>query len=164
MVTNYVKQGSRKEFIVFIVWWDSPLGTAAIIGLLYQPQMIDDGDCLAIGGIKIGRVNRNTRRRPASAPLCPQQIPHDLTRFRTRVSAVEKQRLAVSAIIRSWNEFFLVYFKVQVQVAICLATGPQPLPNWQGNGPIRHIETCPESFFFYCKSTHNKIHYQNSSC
>jgi hypothetical protein len=34
--------------------------------------------------------------------------------------------------------------------------------NWQGNGPIRHIETCPD--FFHCKNTHNKIHCQNSSC
>jgi hypothetical protein len=29
----------------------SPLGTAATIGLLYQPRMTDDGDCGAIGGI-----------------------------------------------------------------------------------------------------------------
>jgi hypothetical protein len=29
----------------------SPLGTAANTGLLYQPQMIDDGDCGAIGGM-----------------------------------------------------------------------------------------------------------------
>jgi hypothetical protein len=35
--------------------------------------------------------------------------------------------------------------------------------NSQGNGPIRHIETCPD-FFFHCKNTHNKIHCQNSSC
>jgi hypothetical protein len=35
----------------------SPLGTAATTGLLYQPQMIDDGDCGAIGGMKIGRGN-----------------------------------------------------------------------------------------------------------
>jgi hypothetical protein len=34
----------------------STLGTAATIGLLYQPQMIDD-DCGAIGGIRIGRGN-----------------------------------------------------------------------------------------------------------
>jgi hypothetical protein len=34
-----------------------PLGTAATTVLLYQPQMIDDGDCEAIGGIKIGRGN-----------------------------------------------------------------------------------------------------------
>jgi hypothetical protein len=33
----------------------------------------------------------------------------------------------------------------------------------QGNGPIRHVETCPD-FFFHCKSTHNKIHCQNFSC
>jgi hypothetical protein len=32
----------------------SPLGTAATIGLLYQPQMKDYGDCGAIGGMKIG--------------------------------------------------------------------------------------------------------------
>jgi hypothetical protein len=36
----------------------SPLGTAATTGLLYQPQMIDEGDCGAIGGMKIGRGNR----------------------------------------------------------------------------------------------------------
>jgi hypothetical protein len=33
----------------------SPLGNTATTGLLYQPQMIVDGDCVAIGGIKIGR-------------------------------------------------------------------------------------------------------------
>jgi hypothetical protein len=33
----------------------SPLGTAATTDLLYQPQMIDDGDCGAIGGMKIGK-------------------------------------------------------------------------------------------------------------
>jgi hypothetical protein len=27
----------------------SPLGTAAITSLLYQPQKIDDGDCGAVG-------------------------------------------------------------------------------------------------------------------
>jgi hypothetical protein len=31
----------------------SPLGTAATTGLLYQPQMIDDGDCGAICGMNI---------------------------------------------------------------------------------------------------------------
>jgi hypothetical protein len=33
----------------------SPLGTAATSGLLYKPQMIGEGDCGAIGGMKIGR-------------------------------------------------------------------------------------------------------------
>jgi hypothetical protein len=37
----------------------------------------------AIGGMKIGRGNRGTRRKPAPAPLCPPQIPHDQTQART---------------------------------------------------------------------------------
>jgi hypothetical protein len=67
----------------------SPLGTAATCGLLYKPQMIDEGDCGAIGGMKIGRGNQSTRRKPAPAPLCPPQIPHD----QTRAAAVGSQRL-----------------------------------------------------------------------
>jgi hypothetical protein len=55
----------------------SPLGTAATTGLLYQPLMIDDGDCGAIDEMKIGMGNRSTRRKPTPAPLCPPQIPHD---------------------------------------------------------------------------------------
>jgi hypothetical protein len=43
----------------------SPLGTAATSGLLYKPQMTDEGDCGAIGGMKIGRGNRSARRKPA---------------------------------------------------------------------------------------------------
>jgi hypothetical protein len=57
----------------------SPLGTAATVGLLYQPQMTDDGDCEATGGMKTGRENRSTRTKPAPVPLCSPQIPHDLT-------------------------------------------------------------------------------------
>jgi hypothetical protein len=71
----------------------SPLGTAATTGLLYQTQMIDDCDCGAIGGMKIGRRNRSTRRKPAPAPLCLPQIPHDQTPARTRPAAVGSQRL-----------------------------------------------------------------------
>jgi hypothetical protein len=47
----------------------SRLATAAIIGVLYQPHIIDDGDCGAVDGMKTGRGNRSTRRRPAPAPL-----------------------------------------------------------------------------------------------
>jgi hypothetical protein len=53
------------------------LGTAATTGLLYQPRMLGDGDCGEIGGMKIGRGNRSTRRNPSPAPICPAQIPHD---------------------------------------------------------------------------------------
>jgi hypothetical protein len=78
----------------------SPLGTAATAGLLYQPQTMDDGDCGEIGGMKIGRGNRSTRRNPAPAPLCPPQIPHDQTRARTRAAAVGSQRLTSWAMAR----------------------------------------------------------------
>jgi hypothetical protein len=51
-----------------------PLGTSATTGLFIVPA---PGDCddEAIGGMKIGRGNRSTRRKPAPAPLCPPQIP-----------------------------------------------------------------------------------------
>jgi hypothetical protein len=71
----------------------SPLGTAATIGLLYQTEIIDDGDCGAIDGMKIGRGKRSTRRKPAPVPLCPSKIPRDLTQARTRAAAVGNQRL-----------------------------------------------------------------------
>jgi hypothetical protein len=78
----------------------SPLGTAATTGVLYQPQMIDEGDCGEIGGMKICRGNRSTRRKPAPAPLCPPQIPHDQTRARTRAAAVGSLRLTAWATAR----------------------------------------------------------------
>jgi hypothetical protein len=81
----------------------SPLGTAATSGLLYKPQMIDEGDCGAIGGMKICRGNRSTRRKPGPAPLCPPQIPHDQTRARTRAAAVGSQRLTAWAMARPTN-------------------------------------------------------------
>jgi hypothetical protein len=75
------------DFVIISVVRLSPLGTTATVGLLYQPQMIDDGDC----GMKIGRGNRSTRRKPAPAPLYPPQIPHEQTRARSRVAAVGSQ-------------------------------------------------------------------------
>jgi hypothetical protein len=47
-------------FILFITLSGvrlDPLGTAATTGLFYQPHMIGDCDCGAMGGMKIGRVN-----------------------------------------------------------------------------------------------------------
>jgi hypothetical protein len=71
---------SQYNFFLFLVGVRlSPLGTVATPGLLCQPQMIDDGDCGAVGGMKIGRGNQNTRRKPAPAALYPPQIPHDQT-------------------------------------------------------------------------------------
>jgi hypothetical protein len=45
------------------------------------------------GGMKIGRGNRSTWRKPVPAPLCPPQIPLDQTWNRTRAIAVGSQQL-----------------------------------------------------------------------
>jgi hypothetical protein len=55
--------------------------------------MIDDGDCGIIGGMKIGRGNWSTQRKPAPVPLCPPQIPHDLTQAWTQATTVGSQQL-----------------------------------------------------------------------
>jgi hypothetical protein len=70
--------GSSVDWLTFFLnLCGGILGTAATTGLLYQPRMIGDGDCGEIGGMKIGRGNQSTRRKPAPAPLSPPQIPHD---------------------------------------------------------------------------------------
>jgi hypothetical protein len=52
-----------REFLFYSSWGDTEsLGTPAPTSLLYQLRMMDDGDCLEIGGMKIGRVKRSTRR------------------------------------------------------------------------------------------------------
>jgi hypothetical protein len=62
--------------------------------------MIYDDDCGAIGGMKIGRGNRSTRRKPSPVPLCPSQIPHDLTRARTQAAVLGSWRLTAWAMAR----------------------------------------------------------------
>jgi hypothetical protein len=54
------------------------------------PGDYDDGE---FGGMKIGRGNRSSRRKPAPPPLCPPQIPLDQTLPRTRAVAVGSQEL-----------------------------------------------------------------------
>jgi hypothetical protein len=61
----------------FFYLCDGTLGTAATTGVLYQPRMRGAGDCREIVGMKIGKGNWSTRRKPAPAQLCPPQIPHD---------------------------------------------------------------------------------------
>jgi hypothetical protein len=70
-----------------------PLGTSATEWpILPAPGDYDDDDG-EVGGMKIGRGNRSTRRKPTPAPLCPPQIPFDQTRARTRAASVGSQRL-----------------------------------------------------------------------
>jgi hypothetical protein len=95
----------------------SPLGTAVTTDLLYEPQMIDEGDCRAIGGMKFGRGNRSTRRKPAPAPLCPPQIPHDQTRARTLAAAVGSQRLTAWPMARP--SIFRIFLPVLSVTVLC---------------------------------------------
>jgi hypothetical protein len=63
----------------------SPLGTSATNWPIV-PAPDDDVECGAVGGIRIVRGNRSTRRKPFQVTLCPPQIPHDLTWARTRAA------------------------------------------------------------------------------
>jgi hypothetical protein len=77
-----------------------PHGTAA----LYCPIVPAPGDCEdgeLFGGMKIGRGNRSTRRKPTPAPLCPPQIPLDQTRDRTRPAGDLRQGLTLCKVFRN---------------------------------------------------------------
>jgi hypothetical protein len=46
---------------------------------LYQPWMRDEYECGAVCWMRIGKGNQSTWRQPTPFPLCPPQIPHDMT-------------------------------------------------------------------------------------
>jgi hypothetical protein len=50
-------------------------------------------ECGAVGGIRIGRWDRSTLRKPALASFRPLEITHDLACDGTRATSVENQRL-----------------------------------------------------------------------
>jgi hypothetical protein len=76
-----------------------PLGTSATEWpIVPVPGDYDDGE---FGGMKIGRGNRSTRRKPSPAPLCPPQIPLDQTRARNWAAEVGIQRLKME--LTSWS-------------------------------------------------------------
>jgi hypothetical protein len=81
-------------FLIRIVGGGSklgPLGTSATNWpTVLTPGDYEDGE---FGGMKIGKGNRNTRRKLARESLFPPQIPLDQTRARTRDAAVRRQRL-----------------------------------------------------------------------
>jgi hypothetical protein len=75
------------------VGWDwAHLVRRPLTSLLYQPRTICD-KCGELGGMRIGRGNRRTRRKPTPEPLCSPQIPHNLTWTRTQAAAVGNRRL-----------------------------------------------------------------------
>jgi hypothetical protein len=77
-ITPIFKKGDETVITnYFFYWWGGTFGTVATTGLLYQPQVIGDGYCGEISGMNNCRGNRSTWKKPALAPLCPPQIPHD---------------------------------------------------------------------------------------
>jgi hypothetical protein len=64
--------------------------------------MIDDDDdeCGAVGGMRTDRGKRSTRRKRDPLPLCPPQIPHDLTWVRIQTAAVGSRRLTACSMAR----------------------------------------------------------------
>jgi hypothetical protein len=62
--------------------------------LTYCTCDCEDGE---FGGMKNGRGNRSTRRKPAPEPLCPPQIPFDQTWAWTGAATVGSQHLTAWA-------------------------------------------------------------------
>jgi hypothetical protein len=54
------------------------LGTSDTTGLLYQPRVIYKYECGAVDGMRIGRGNGSTQRKPAPVPLFSPQILREL--------------------------------------------------------------------------------------
>jgi hypothetical protein len=77
-------------FLLFVgVGWVH-LVRQPLFGLLYQPRMIDDDECGAVGGMRISMGNWSTRRKPApSATLFTTNS--NLTLDQTQATAVGSQ-------------------------------------------------------------------------
>jgi hypothetical protein len=60
----------RTVFVFSFLGWSGtePTITEVTAGLLYQPRMMDDVECGAVG-IMTGRRNRSTGSNPAAVPL-----------------------------------------------------------------------------------------------
>jgi hypothetical protein len=94
------------------VGWDwFHLVLRPLFGLLYQHRMIDD-ECGVVGGMRIERGNRSTRRKHAAVQLCTPRIPNDLIRARILAAAAGSRRLTAWATTRP----VVVYFKTPTNI------------------------------------------------
>jgi hypothetical protein len=92
----------------------------------YWPIVPVHGDCGAVGGMRIGRGNRSTRRKFAPTPLCSPQIPHEQARAQTRVAALGKipTILASGNIVYGLNIYFIYFFSNHLKpISIASAVG-----------------------------------------
>jgi hypothetical protein len=76
----------RSSHFPLLLLWDWVHSVRrSTFGPFYQHRMMDNDECGAAGEM-FARGNQSTWRETTTVPLCPPQIPHDLTRARTRVT------------------------------------------------------------------------------
>jgi hypothetical protein len=75
---SHIAVRSARSFLG-VGWYLAHLVRRPLIIPLYQSRRIDDGECGAVGGMRIGMGKWSTRRKPAPVTLCPPRIPHDLS-------------------------------------------------------------------------------------
>jgi hypothetical protein len=147
-------------FILEVVWDWVHLVRRPLIGLLYQPQMMVDNECGAVGGMRIGRGNRNTRRNPAPMPRCPPQTPH-AAKTRTPAAPVGSQRLTAWAMARHSKRLVLA---CMTSGKFCIKFSCSLVPFlWRTLGafPVRLFNLCcnksPRHLSLECESVCNKL-------
>jgi hypothetical protein len=94
-----------KLTVYFLDEWDwVHLVRRPLIDLLYQSRKINDNVRGAVGGMRISRGNRSTRRKSAPVSLFPQKIPDDLIWARTQAAEVASRGLTAWAMARPMHE------------------------------------------------------------
>jgi hypothetical protein len=75
---NLLSNGFWTDSILFrgLGWDRVHCVSRPAVGLLYLSRMTDEYG--TIGGMRIGRRNRSTRRKSAPVPIFPLQVPHGL--------------------------------------------------------------------------------------
>jgi hypothetical protein len=94
-------QGTSVFFFLDSSWGGvrlNPLGTSATLWPIVPAP--DDYECGTVCGMRLGRGNWSTLRKPTPVPFCPPQIPHDLTWARNRADAVGIRWLTAWAMAR----------------------------------------------------------------
>jgi hypothetical protein len=99
-----------------------------LTGLLYQPRMIGDGDCGEIGGIKIGRRNRSSRRKPAPAPLCHHKSHVTRPGAEVYLHAFSTSTLGLCEWLVSRSDVFVLGLDLEISLVVGRETRWAPGP------------------------------------
>jgi hypothetical protein len=152
--TRPVESLPAKTFfpLFFLMGWDCVhLVLRPLFDLLYQPQMTED-NCRANGGMRNGRENRSTSRKPVTEePLCPPPIPHDVAWARTRATAVGSRRLTACAMARPQSNTWGSWTIARVLKVRSTWSGMQ-YSTWLRSSSWRHYELLPRN----CNLLHTK--------